>query len=273
MRISIIVPVFNNENQIKKCIESIINQKCNSEKEIVIVDGGSTDNTLSIIEEFRDYISTIISEKDEGIHDAINKGILFSTGDFIFVLASDDILLDNSFSQFEKTLKKDTDVWCGAIIVKKFGKYYYLKSNRNLDELYRYCSLRHPASFFSRRVFNRCGLYDKGLKIAGDRELFLRLYTNGILFQIEDIPITYFGMNGISNTNDNRRIEELNISLKYGMSKNKAEKLYNKKSFYGDSLIKKLLKRLRIFNILYGIKYKNNMLKNDDIKRLKLMDL
>ena len=94
MKISIITVCFNSQETIKDTIESVINQSY-SNIEYLIIDGKSSDNTLEIINQYKRHINFFISEKDKGIYDAINKGILNATGDIIGLLHADDIFDNN----------------------------------------------------------------------------------------------------------------------------------------------------------------------------------
>ena len=93
MKVSIITAVFNNREFIGDCIKSVVIQTY-SNTEHVIIDGGSTDGTLEVIERYRDKIAKVISEPDNGIYDAMNKRIKVATGDIIGTLNSDDIYAD-----------------------------------------------------------------------------------------------------------------------------------------------------------------------------------
>ena len=89
MKVSIITITYNSEATLKDTIESVVNQSY-GDIEYIIVDGKSTDNSLSIIESYKDKISKVISEKDQGLYDALNKGIALATGDLIGIIHSDD---------------------------------------------------------------------------------------------------------------------------------------------------------------------------------------
>jgi glycosyltransferase involved in cell wall biosynthesis len=95
MKISIITVVYNNSILIKQCIESVLTQDY-LDKEYIVVDGGSDDGTLEIIKTYKKSITTLISEKDNGLYDAMNKGIQAATGDVVGILNSDDLFYDNN---------------------------------------------------------------------------------------------------------------------------------------------------------------------------------
>ena len=90
MKISIITISFNSEKTIEKTIRSVLDQNYQN-YEFIIIDGESTDKTINIIKKYKKYIKLVISEKDEGIYDAINKGIKNSTGDVVSLLHSDNV--------------------------------------------------------------------------------------------------------------------------------------------------------------------------------------
>ncbi len=106
MKISIITVVWNNQETIKDAIESVLNQTYKN-IEYIIIDGASTDSTIEIIKSYGDKINIFVSEKDNGIYDAMNKGITLATGDVVGILNSDDIYMNNTsiqniISKFEK---------------------------------------------------------------------------------------------------------------------------------------------------------------------------
>ena len=93
MKISIITVIYNGEAYLRECILSIINQSY-QDIEYIIIDGGSTDGTLLIIDEYRKHIHHLISEPDKGLYDAINKGIALASGEILGILNADDMLAD-----------------------------------------------------------------------------------------------------------------------------------------------------------------------------------
>jgi glycosyltransferase involved in cell wall biosynthesis len=226
MLVSIVIPVFNSAKTIRSAINSVILQSFKN-YELIIVDGNSTDGTLDIILEFHDFISSFKSEPDVGYADALNKGIEIARGEYILMLAADDYLFPDALECFSKSLSKDTDVWSGSLVVKKSYGYRIQRSNPELDQLMKGCSLHNPASFYRRTLFMQYGLFRTDLKCASDREMFMRLYVNKVKFQVEDIIIVLFSLGGLS-TKDPERFglpEDERISIEYGMSSDYAKYL------------------------------------------------
>lgn len=266
--ISIVTPCKNSVKTIERTINSVITEKKNNNIEYIIIDGGSSDGTLDIINNYSEYIDVVISEYDNGLYDAFNKGIKLTTGKYILVLAADDYLLKGAVSRFLRSVKPGTQVWAGSVVIYYEGYYQYMYSRRDLDELYRCCSLRHPATFFSREVYERFGYYDSAYKIAADREFFLRLYEGGAVFQIEDVPIVSFGVEGVSNKKQNEVgiPEEKAISQKYGLSYNDVKQVYRKTA---KKVLKESLKRIAIITHTYRFiciaRGNNKFLSKDEI--------
>ena len=276
MKVSIIMPVYNGELTIQNSIDSVISEKNENDIEFIIVDGKSTDRTMSIVKRNVRYVDKYISEKDNGIHDAINKGIRISSGDFVFVLAADDCLLKGAIKNFYNSIQNDIDIWCGSIIVKKFSSYYFEYSDNNIESLKKSCSLIHPASFIKRESYYRYGFYNEKYKICGDWDLFLRFYKQGAKFQVENVPICVFSTFGISSgdyKNNSSKIfnEEQEILNSTGLSQNEINKITNrrKKKYYRSSniIIKfftKLLLNFRLYNCITKIVHKNRRYLNKD---------
>lgn len=218
MKISVITITYNSEKTLEETIQSVISQDY-GDFEYIIVDGLSTDRTLEIVNLYKDKIGKIISEKDEGISDAFNKGIEAATGDIIAIINSDDILMPGALSKIADLMNEDTDVFYGN--TRMFGDdrqesiYKPLKSS----QLYKRMALIHPSTFITKNAYKKYGLYDIDYKCCMDRDLLLRMLSKGAKFQYCDFEFTRFRIgNGVS-TNDYVRItqpEEEQISLAYG---------------------------------------------------------
>ncbi|OYU95059.1 MAG: glycosyl transferase [Bacteroidetes bacterium B1(2017)] len=206
MKVSVITAVFSNQAFIHDAINSVLSQK-NVEIEYIIVDGGSTDGTVEVVLSYGDRISKFISEPDEGVYFALNKGISMATGDVIALLHSDDFyahpyVLSQVVQAFEETN-------CDAV----YSNLYYVKGSdtnkivRLWDsgvykkaDFYSGWMPPHPAFFSKREVYSKFGSFNTVLKSAADYELMLRLiFKNNI--QLHYIPKFFVKMRtgGASN--------------------------------------------------------------------------
>lgn len=180
LSISVITVCFNSANRIRYTLESIRNQTY-SNVEHIIIDGASTDRTLQIARSFP-HVSKIISEKDEGIYDAINKGIQYASGDIIGILNSDDVyasndVLDIVAHTFETT---NTDTVYGDLqYVHPKNTNRVLrnwKSGKFNSNKFKYGWMPpHPTFFVKKEVYYKAGIFDTTLKTAADYELMLRI--------------------------------------------------------------------------------------------------
>jgi glycosyltransferase involved in cell wall biosynthesis len=181
MRISIITAVFNAEKYLKDFFESIIKHDAD-DYELIIIDGGSTDNTVEIIRLYSSYIAYWISEPDRGIYDAWNKGIKQASGEWIMFLGSDDKLVPGALKNYAKFIENNdiTEDNCLYIsskvqIVDSRGSNVRIKGWAwewpfFLNEM----TVAHPGSLHSRKLFLDFGLFDISYKSSGDYELLLR---------------------------------------------------------------------------------------------------
>ena len=182
MKISIITVCLNSQKTIEKTIRSVISQKYKN-YEYIIIDGGSSDNTIKIIKKYKKYIRVIISEEDKGIYDAINKGIKQSTGSVVSILHSDDIFYESQTTQkvmsyFNSNLKLDCLIG-NTIITKKNSKKIIRKYRANSFKkwmLYLGFSPPHTSTFLNNKIYKKYGLYNNKYSIAGDFEFFVRIF-------------------------------------------------------------------------------------------------
>jgi len=180
MRISIITVVLNNNKYIESCINSVLNQTYDN-KEYIVIDGGSTDGSVDIIEKNSDKIDKWISEPDKGIYDAMNKGIKMSTGEIIGILNSDDYYESNNvISTVVKEFQdKNVDsVFADLVFVKRDDLQriirYYKSSNFSTNKFSYGWMPAHPTFFVKRHCYDRYGLFKTDYRIAADYELLVR---------------------------------------------------------------------------------------------------
>lgn len=188
--ISVITVCLNSSETIRLTLKSVLDQNIDNYEHIVI-DGGSHDGTLEIVNEYARDNLILVNEKDDGIYDAINKGIQLAKGDIIAILNSDDFYVDNNVlndisSMFQSNPKSDCllseVIFYKEPNVNKVIRHYGVS-------LFRPNLLRiglmppHPGSFFRKDIYTKYGLYNKGYKICGDFDFFVRvLLKNKISF-------------------------------------------------------------------------------------------
>jgi glycosyltransferase involved in cell wall biosynthesis len=199
MKISIITVVYNDETRIAKTIESVINQTYKN-IEYVIVDGKSTDNTINILNKYQSKISRIISEVDEGIYDAMNKGLKVSTGDRVLFLNAGDELYDkhiiSSIINFLKGKEKYALVY-GNVLLK--GRNLILKS-KPIKNINKVMVTNHQACFFDTKIHKNY-YYNLNYKIAADYEVIFKMFNNNEKFAIIDSIISKVEPNGVADSN------------------------------------------------------------------------
>jgi len=181
MKISIITPCYNSVLTIEATIQSVLSQK-NVDVEYIVIDGGSTDGTVDIIKKYSDKVFYWVSEKDNGIYDAMNKGIVHATGEVIGILNSDDFYVsDDVLMQVSDVLKQnDMDACYGDIVfVDKTNTKKVIRTwvSGEYKERRLYCGwiMPHPSVFIKTEIYKKYGLFRSDFKIAGDYELLLRL--------------------------------------------------------------------------------------------------
>src|ERR1035437_8605494 len=174
--ISIIIPTFNSEVTLKKCLESIIDQTFNN-FEILIVDGKSEDETLKIAKEINDSRIKIMSELDKGIYDAMNKGINLAKGEWIYFLGSDDELCNQFILEkiYSQIINKNYHVIYGNVTSERFNGIY--AGEFNFEKLYEK-NICHQAIFFNKKLFKKVGCFNLKYKSHADYDHNIRWFLN-----------------------------------------------------------------------------------------------
>lgn len=178
MKISIVVPVFN-DVRVKRALESILAQQHDHELEIIVVDAGSTDGTFGILDAYRERLSVLISEPDEGVYDGMNKGIQLATGDIVGILNADDQYNDSLVIRDVAAVfgSEGVEVCYGnQIFTTRAGRVirYWKAGCFRRAKWYFGWMPPHPTFFVRRRVYERYGAFDLQYPIAADYELMLR---------------------------------------------------------------------------------------------------
>ncbi len=214
MNISIITVCFNSETTIEDTIKSVVEQK-NVAVEHVIIDGGSNDGTLDILNKSKS-ISKIFSEKDDGIYDAMNKGIAIATGDIIGTLNADDFYINN------QVLKSVANVFLDPSVEACYSDLIYVRQD-DVDKVVRFWKSSdykvglfkdgwmppHPTFFVRRSVYKRFGGFDLNYKLAADFELLFRfIEQNKIKTRYLAKVLVKMRLGGASNKNISNVIKQ-----------------------------------------------------------------
>jgi len=187
--ISVIVAVYNGAKTLQRCIDSVAEQTY-PDKELILIDGGSTDGTIDILKACNDEITYWKSEPDDGIYNAWNKGLDHVKGDWIYFLGSDDYLWESTvFEEMAPYLSKaeservrlvygqvarvteDNEVCC-----VDGNPWDYTRRGIVVDGI---CTFTHQGMFHHRSLFENYGKFDESFRIAGDYELLLRAFKEG----------------------------------------------------------------------------------------------
>jgi len=206
MKISIITVCFNSSETLEETLQSVAEQTY-ADIEYIVIDGESTDDTLNILKKYSDIINILVSEPDNGLYDAMNKGIALSNGKFVMFLNSDDVLNNNNtikniiceidkhslnvvygdISFFNDDVNKTLRLW-------KSSKFKKQNINKGWHP-------PHPGFTVSKEIFNEVGVFNSKLKIVADYDFMLRCFNYKYLkIKYIDNVIVKMRMGGASTT-------------------------------------------------------------------------
>ncbi len=199
--VSLVTVVFNGVKNIEHTIKSVLDQTYDN-IEYIIIDGGSTDGTLDIIRKYEDKIAYWISEPDNGISDAFNKGVSTATGEIIGIINADDWYeTDTVESVVSRLMKDDADIVHGMV--------QYRDTNDQKTELFsgsdalldKCMTINHPSVFARRRAYEKIGLFRTDFNYAMDYEWLLRSKVNGLKFSYIQKCLSHMRVAGASDKN------------------------------------------------------------------------
>ena len=206
MKISIITAVFNNRDTLAEALDSALSQT-HAELELIVIDGGSTDGTLDVLRSYENRLAVLLSEPDQGIYDALNKGIKRASGEVVGFLHSDDLFADVIVLQ--RVVAAFSDLQVDAV----YGDLQYVRKD-NRDEVVRhwqagvFSRIRlgwgwmppHPTFYVRRSVYERLGMFDTSYRIAADYDCMLRfLGTGGVRVTYIPHVLVKMRLGGASN--------------------------------------------------------------------------
>jgi Predicted glycosyltransferases len=204
--VSVITVSYNSVRTISDTIKSVLTQTY-PDIEYIIIDGSSSDGSIELVKSFGNSISKFVSEPDNGIYGAINKGIRLATGDIVGILNSDDFFYDNNVIERVATLFRENEIdavfgdaqFVNQINTSKIVRYYSSGSFNPNKFKYGFMPA-HPSFYVKRALFEKLGYYKTDYKIAADFELLLRfLYINRIKYKYLEMPFLSMRMGGVSN--------------------------------------------------------------------------
>ena len=219
-----IITICKNELFIESTCQSVLEQTC-QDFEWIVVDGGSTDGTLDILQKYRHRINKLISEPDEGVYPAMNKGIACAKGKYLQFLNGGDMLYEpQTIARVLPYLKKgEADVFYGdsyRLFDKAEDCFIKTYPDKLLKRFFLDNTLAHQSSFIKRELFARFDLYREDFKIVSDKEKWLCFMDNGVKFEHLPFVCSCFRMNGISRLPTERLKQEKIAMLEQYFDKN-----------------------------------------------------
>jgi glycosyltransferase involved in cell wall biosynthesis len=253
---SIITINYNNCFGLRRTVESVIEQDFKS-FEYIIIDGASSDGSTEYITLNENHFSYWVSESDQGIYHAMNKGIKAANGDYLLFLNSGDLLINSTVLSNVHNSNLKADIVYGNLLKGDFHSYTRdcgLASDNITGNYMIHSTLNHPSSFIKLSLFERYGLYNEKLKIVSDWEFFFKVVVlKSATVKYIDIDITLFDLNGISNSHIKIRNEERNQVLNEFLPSRILEDYYTWSKRSIDLLGLDEILSIQLFKIFYRI--------------------
>lgn len=214
-KISIITITYNSEKTLEETIQSVIRQDYPN-LEYIIIDGGSNDGTLNIVEKYKDKIAIVISEPDNGISDAFNKGVRIASGDLIGIINSDDLLVNNALKYLAESYDESVDVYRGKMIIwdADSSERYVSIPTMDIYPPKRISSVCHPSTFITNRAYKKYGLYNVNFRYMMDVDILYRLSQKQASFKYINKELAIFREGGATSDNWKKKRPELIRVLK-----------------------------------------------------------
>ncbi len=217
LKVSVVTVCLNREKTIERTIQSVVSQTYPN-IEYIVIDGKSTDRTLEIIGKYRHKIDQLVSEKDEGIYDAMNKGLRLTTGELIGFINSDDWYEPDAIETVVNAFLKDeyADVIYGNMnVYDDKANFLRIRYPSPPKELHTRMAIPHPSVFIRGNIYRKYG-FDTKYEWGADHDLLLKIYSQGYVFRYINKSIASFRFGGHGYSHPPRRaFENAVISLKY----------------------------------------------------------
>lgn len=210
LTVSVITVALNSARHIRDAMESVIAQNYES-LQYIVIDGQSTDDTVAIVESYRGVLGNrlvVVSEKDDGLYDAMNKGIALATGEIIGILNSDDQYPPGALHVVADAFRAaDVDIVYGNVEMIDGGERWV--DHTSLAGMRDRMTLGHPACFVRRSTYERFGAFDTRYRFNADYDFLLRCHLQGARFAQVDRVLAQFQSGGLSSGSFERRRREV----------------------------------------------------------------
>lgn len=214
MKLSVITINYNNLEGLKRTINSIVPQTF-SDFEWIIIDGGSTDGSRELIEQYADHITYWVSEPDDGVYNAMNKGVLTAKGEYINFMNSGDCFASPTVLEEVFSTPRSADILYGYMmrddINGEVNNASVMKPQLSWIDLYR-DGLPHQSTFIKKALFDKFGLYDENLKAVADWKFFVNaMVYNSALSEFIPQKISIYASGGVSDIHgqdERKRVEK-----------------------------------------------------------------
>jgi glycosyltransferase involved in cell wall biosynthesis len=229
MKFSIVIVSYNQAFYLEDTIKSVVNQNY-SEKEIILIDGGSSDNSIDIIKKYADEFTYWVSEKDNGQSEAIIKGFKLCSGELITWVNSDDILMPNVLNIVANKARKVKDIrgvfYGGSYIIDSSGNQQDRSKSENVNKfVFKHLGpvICQPGTFFNRTDYNSIGGINKLLLYGMDYDLFCNFLFSGYPFYFTGKYHAQFRKHSSQKGHSKKYLEQCNhetilIKQKYGLN-------------------------------------------------------
>ncbi|MBB4803653.1 glycosyltransferase involved in cell wall biosynthesis [Flavobacterium nitrogenifigens] len=209
-KISVITINFNNASGLQKTIESVINQSY-TDFEYIVIDGGSGDGSKEVIEDYRNHFTYTVSEKDNGIYNAMNKGIKVAKGDFVIFMNSGDLFYnENILENIAKTISVDDEIIYGDVLLRNedtnMERVQIHPEKLNFSYFYKQ-TICQQSCIIKRSLFDAIFLYNEDFKIASDWEFFIyAIYIHKVKIKKIDLIVAIYDTRGVSGSSNYKQI-------------------------------------------------------------------
>lgn len=249
--ISIVTVVFNGEKYIEKTIKNVLNQTYKNIR-YIIIDGGSTDNTINIIKKYEQKLYYWISEQDKGIYDAMNKAIKRCDTEWINFMNAGDVFYSDETIEilFRNQIENQIDIIYGDLKID-YGSFQRIEDAKSLSLFWKGMSFSHQSCFI-KASFHKNNLYSLNYKIAGDFEFFYTAYIKNKEFKYIPGVVSIMDVQGLSDSNRFKSIFQRHLIVNRLDFKIKYNIYYM--FLYFDQCFRKLLKLFLPINIINLIK-------------------